>query len=75
MLWGNLPGLERVTPTRIILQTPQYAAELGVKREVLVRALRDLQDLMVISGLEVRHGHCVLTINPPPCWENLEEFS
>ena len=72
LLYGDLPGMERVTPLRILLQTSQFAAELGIDSPKLQGYLQNLEDLMVISDLSIRHGHCVLTLEVPACWK--EEF-
>jgi hypothetical protein len=68
LLYGSLEGMERVSDTRILLQTGQFAAELGIDAPKLQSYLRDLEDLMVISDLSIRHGHCVLTLNTPIPW-------
>lgn len=69
LLYGQVPGLQRVTDTRILLQTGEFAAHLGLDSQKLKRYLQDLEDLMLLDDLDVRHGHCILTLAVPNCWK------
>jgi len=73
LLYGDIPGMERVSPVRILLDTGQFAAELGIDAPKLHGYLNDLHELMVISDLSIRHGHCVLTLVVPLCWKEPQQ--
>ena len=70
LLYGDLPGLERVTPTRLLLHTVEFATELGIDNKKLLPYLRNLEELGLIYDLDVRHGHCVLSLSVPSAWQN-----
>lgn len=69
LLYGDVPGLKRVSPTKILLQTGEFAAHLGIDYQKLKHYLSDLEELMLLDELDIGRGHCFLTLAVPDCWK------
>ena len=71
LLYTDHKSLERLSDTRILIDTGNFAAFLGIDAQKLHGYLNDLHDLMILEDLSIRHGHCLVTVNVPKQWENL----
>ncbi len=65
LLYGYVPGLERVTADQLVLDTSQLAAHLGLSNHRLRGYLADLANLGVLSQLSLGHGWARVTVAHP----------
>lgn len=65
LLFGYVPGLERVTADQLVLDTSQFAAHLGIPNSRLRQYLTDLEHLGVVSQLTLGHGWARVTVAHP----------
>jgi hypothetical protein len=65
ILYGYLPGIDRVTADRVVINIPLLATHLGLSSHRLRTYLTDLSAIDVITSLSFGHGWARLEIAPP----------
>ena len=69
LLYGHIAGLERVTPTDIVLETSSVANHLGLSNARLREYIADLHRYGVIDEFSMGHGFVKLSLTPPEGFE------
>lgn len=69
LLYGQVVGVERLSPGKVLVDTSLLANHLGLTNHRLRNYLKDLKELGVATSMSMGHGWTKLELATPEGWQ------